>query len=61
MAEEYLGYGLLENCIREGILRDIWWENGNIIAVVDSEGEPGEEALRNLSGFYEHYQKKEAH
>lgn len=61
MAEEYLGYGLLENCIREGILRDIWWENGNIIAVVDLEGEPGEEALRNLSGFYEHYQKKEAH
>lgn len=61
MAEEYLGYGLLEDCIREGILTDIWWENGNIIAVVDLEGEPGEEAVRNLSGFYENYQKKESH
>lgn len=61
MAEEYLGYSLLADCIREGILTDIWWENGNILGTVDLEGKPGEEAERNLLGFYENYQKKESY
>lgn len=59
MAEEYLGYGLLVDCIREGVLTDLYCEEGNILAVVDLQGEPGDEADENLEVFLEEYVVKE--
>lgn len=59
MAEEYLGYGLLVDCIQEGVLTDLYCEEGNILAVVDLQGMPGDEADKNLEVFLEGYVVKE--
>ncbi len=51
MAEDYLGFQLLRDCMQAGILTDIQSEQGNILAVVDLEGRPGAEADAQLEAF----------
>ncbi len=51
MAEDYLGFQLLRDCIQAGILTDIQSEQGNILADVDLEGRPGAEADAQLEAF----------
>lgn len=59
MAEAYQGFGLLRECIRAGILTDLLIEDGNILADVDLEGEPGPEADAQLEAFDRGYIVKE--
>ena len=48
-------YGLLCDCIRAGLLTDVFHENGNVLAHVDTDGQPGENADRNLEVFHSFY------
>lgn len=59
MAEDYLGFRLLKDCIRAGILTNIQSEQGNILAEVDLEGRPGPEADAQLETFNGAYVVKE--
>lgn len=52
-------YELMGYLIEAGILKDVFYENGNLLAAVDLEGSYGPEATEAYETYFESYQARE--
>ena len=55
LTEDQYAYELLSDCIRDGVLTDVFYEDGNALARVDPDGRPGEAAEEEMEAFRQFY------